>query len=455
MKTLKIAVIFALCACLLPGTCLADAALDAAFEAGRVTLREFPMAGIVLTEENVELSEETLSNGNPAPSEDFSAWLETVFPFSVSPDGRSALLTDGARVLTWDGEKARELRPSSERGVEDVYGNLATVMRVPYHTLFVNGDRIAWSPDGRYAAAGNVTMAIINIKLFIDPFLIDVTTGEIIQLAAYSDKFFNGDISGAPVGACFSRDGRYVCYMLYGNVGGHRSALVRFDLETDAMETCLSVTDTDYLGELWELRDGSLMTLVDVAADRRKTGGRAGIARYVRTGAGWMRFEQKLSIPYTAGYARRLYYSEASGEALGMIRSVGGSDIFFLSFRPDRGFEGMNRYWCFGEDGRLTSVSAEEAGRGMRTDPRSTELVRESILDAILSPDGRYGLFRTVLQGAWHLRLVRLSDMRAVEVAGIGPEDLQVLPTNRIISRWSDGVLLLALPGGVKAFTLE
>ena len=425
--------------------------LDAAFASGRATLREIPLAGLTIRPEDVVVPPGFESE---AQGDQLRQWIDTLYVVSLSPDGTTAMLTDGDQLLAWRQGKLRVILQSAARGVEDVNGNLTSLWKSPYKRYFGGyATEVAWSPDGRYAVITNGRTVLINARMEYNPHLIDMETGEVFLVAAYGKNMFK-DKTGAAVSACFSRDGRYVYYMLYGNAHGARTALVRYDLQTGQLEPCLSASDFDYYGNLCELKDGSFLIIQDVKTPKRE---QQRLARYLLTGSGWVRFPHKTLAPAaSAAYVNRMVYAPDSGYAL--VSYVSRAP-YFRRFRPDQGYNGLNEYWAF--DARsggvvpLTWEQMTEIGNSVMSGKIQPSLNYEYIMAMALSPDGEYALFETALNGGWHLRLVRLSDMSALEVGGIDPERLVTLPADRARIEWNGDVLLTLMRDRMCSLVIE
>ena len=438
-----------------------DTRLDAVFSSGQVRMREVQLAGIQLTAEDLVLPAEYQAALSENAAE-VTDWLASLYVLSVSPSGNSALLTDGQMLIAWNNGKARIVQPNLSRGVEDTYGNFQKIWSQPISALFrASGNDIAWSPDGRYASVTNSRSVLTMMRLENDPHLIDMETGDVFLLAAFNTKPLKGN-AAAPVAVCFSRDGQYVYYMLYGNISSRRTALLRYDLEAKHTEICCSVSDGDYYPRLWELQDGSLLIIQDVDPKYKTTMEHPSLARYTQTGSGWMRFEQKLPLEAVNAYTNHLEYSDASGYALVNIRVRFQSEVAFQCFRPDRDYAGLDNYWAFETGtGKAVRLTAEEI-RNLNTVTEGSDdplNAYEIIINEVLSPDGRYAVFHTSSKNdektARHLRLVRLSDMSAIEVRGIDPEALEVLPADRNAIEWNSDAVLILLRSGVKSFMIE
>ena len=107
--------------------------LDAAFASGRATLRDIPLAGLTIRPEDVVVPPGFESE---AQGEQLRQWIDTLYVVSLSPDGTTAMLTDGDQLLAWRQGKLRVILQSAARGVEDVNGNLTSLWKSPYKRYF-------------------------------------------------------------------------------------------------------------------------------------------------------------------------------------------------------------------------------------------------------------------------------------------------------------------------------
>ena len=381
-----------------------------------------------------------------------------VFPVSLSPDGRAALLADGQALYAWRDGKISPVLPNWTRGVRPLSANADKLWAQAYRMLAAgDATSVAWSPDGRYATVTSYRQTLLNARFDADPHLIDMETGEVFLTAAYGTKPAKDENAGAPTAACFSRDGRYVYYMLYGrNIGGCRTALTRYDLQTGRYELCCSATDLDYYPPLCELRDGSLLMLRDVATNRTRQQP-MGLARYAETGAGWMSFGQPFRAELTGARVTTLRYNADSGCALTVVTLGGQYSVLLQRFFPDRDYEGLGEAWAFdAESGALTAVSAAEATEALKAAVQAERPVPyETVFCAALSPDGRYALCKTASGGQLRLRMIRLSDMSAIPVSAPDEQELLTLPADRNTVLWCGDTLLISTQNGVKAFEIE
>ena len=447
-----------LAVCLLGGVTMAyagaddaDAYLDALFGKGKISLSEVPLGGIDLKAEDVTLSEEylaTVTQDGHTPDE----WIQALYPVSISPSGGQALLSDGNIALAFHNGRARQISVSQERSVADEYGNLEKLLSLPLASFFGLGQsRVVWSPDGRYATFYNWSRVLQMSRFEYDPYLIDMETGEFILLATYVGKPVKGQ-AAAPVAACFTRDGRYLYFMMYGNFG-YRTALLRYDLSAGKMETCCSVTDLDYYPQLSELRDGSLMLMRDADPRRnRKTVNKIGPVRYKGAGGGWMVFANTLPLDNQQLYAKEIMYSEQSGYGIMTAVNRKTGPGYLLRFLPDAGFTGLDEIWAFDSEAdsmvkmTLTELQEMDAEKGRKF---------ETFSACLLSPGGRYALCATVGQGEYHLRLVRLEDMKQVDIAGLDKSTVSGTAMNGSIPCWSGETVLLMKNKALTAFRFE
>ena len=429
--------------------------LGTLFTRGTLQLREVPPLGFEMTADNLHLNNEYLKAIEDAGLQ-VDEWLSALFAVSVSPSGKSAILSDGDYLYTWNDGKANPVRQNPDRGAADTNGNLQRLMSRPYSGMLGFGDgEISWSPDGKYAAITNCRSVIINMMLYYDPLLIDTETGDVFLAATYGRSLSKG-MAGAPTAACFSRDGKYVYYMIYGNAGGNRTSLLQYDIALNKAEIVCSVSNRDYYPSLCELQDGSLMILQDTDVNYTKTNERTGIARYKLTGAGWMRFSRYMLLEAASAYTNRMIYSAASGYALTNASSMKRNTSFYTCFLPDENFTGLDQYWAFDlVTGAPVNVPYDEIRALSGSETVDSTPKFEYIYSMTLSPDGQYAIFHTGLRDSHHLRLVRLIDMKSVEVSGIDPEELVVLPAERNSIVWNSDILLIRLKSGIRAFELE
>ena len=234
-----------LCMTLLCAALPALADLDAAFETGALKLKEVndftpEFEDFEVTEDMLEVMKEL------APDTNFRTMLENAVTgdpltvLSLAPSGNAAILeVNGYGVCCYEG-KYHVIFPGFFQGVEDTYGNMKgyfSLFMDKYRKYFDGYTGAVWSPDGRYAAVNSFDILVASrMSIFIDPMVIDMTTGEMILL----DTADTSEQPGASVSAaCFSRDGRYYYYVLYGRLPDARIYLCRCDLNTGEKEILL------------------------------------------------------------------------------------------------------------------------------------------------------------------------------------------------------------------------
>lgn len=442
----------------LPSSAFRDEVLDAAFEAGELSLTETELPA-VSAEDFVLVDEMWTAHGVEIPEDPYAMLEEDlesveITPFSCSPSGNSGLyLFDDVLVCMYEDEY-RIAYPSETRGAADEYGNLEKYMNALPRS-FPGREGVVYSPDGRYAAACHYEMALIDARYFIDPILIDLSTGEVFLTATYASKV-KEDNAGVATTACFSADGRYFYYMLYGKMHEHLTALYRYDLTTGETEFCCSASDCTYYPTLWEMPDGELIILEDTIKNVEHTG----VAVYSEAHGEWTFRSRQNPLPMENWYSKELLYSKNSGYAFaaGRIAWMYG-ETCFQCFRPGDDFEGMDRYYAVSPDGsKLLDLSADEVAElsAIIGPNNSSDLPdhMQTILCARLSPDGYYALLMT-----WDsaneakLYLVRLEDMSLKEVdAG----DIFVNPAASCqLLEWNGDTLLIRHKGGVKAYRFK
>ena len=156
--------------------------------------------------------------------------------YSLSPAGNSALiLTDDGLVAEYGGVR-NPVHMAEERGVPDTYGNLATFCRMQPVQL-LGEESVVYSPDGRYAAINNSYYVLMSMRAFFDPILIDLSTGEVFLAATYPNKMRDENMGMVTTGS-FSADGKYYYYMVYGSIvmQGSRMKLFRYDMATGVLQ---------------------------------------------------------------------------------------------------------------------------------------------------------------------------------------------------------------------------
>ncbi len=472
---------FLLCIALLCTALPALADLDTAFEAGNLKLVETDsvctpaVSDFKLTEDMLTVMAEL------APEMDVPAMVEEALKagpptaLSLAPSGNAAILElAGYGVCFFEG-KYHVIYPGASRGVEDTCGNRKDFfMRFAgnYRTSIDDYSGMIWSPDGRYVAISNMYVLFGGAKVgILAPMIIDVSTGEIILLDAFpTDKGFGQTVSAA----CFSRDGRYLYYILYGRFEDARICLCRCDLATGETEALLKSEERAFIPPLRELADGSLLINDN---NQTRTSEFGSVFRFAEKDGEWIL--EHIEGTATTRYASpsRLFYSEKSGYAVTLDNTLLVRPYSFQVFRPEEDFVGLDRYLCLSEEKdeviSLTGAELEAAATAAQElckdiEPKSRDnavnaLPFRCIEYAVMSPDGNYLLAVTVSTDdpiADYTRevcMIRLSDLAVRKVDGPDARSIALgayLNWRRAIE-WNTDTLIIVTDTGVKTYQFE
>lgn len=446
-------------------------AFDAAFEADALVLTEVQMPEIL--PEEFEFPEELWEMASIEKPEDPYADVEQFLPYSeivwlsLSPAGNSGFLTvDDSTVAYYNG-KYRILYPDLAHSVTDEYGKFEKYYQQAMIQILrlLGREGIIYSPDGRYAAITNIDQTLIYMNMFIDPILIDLSTGAILLTDTFSQKFMD-EKAGSMATACFSADNRYFYYYIYGNIGETRSALFRYDLETGETESCYSGTDLLYYPRLSETADGDLIILKDTY------NGSQGVVKLTCSQDSWSAEEHSFDLSTQYWYTNQMLYSAASGYAVASGRSMGlaQSNYAVQCIRIDEDFAGLNRYLAISkEDDQLLTLSAEEIqetldGLKEAGEDNTLQFPYQLILSTRLSPDGQYMLLHTQNTGTlgnpnriFHLYVVRLEDLAIREVTGLDPASIpfDILASYKPMIEWNTDTLIIGTDNGIRTYSFR
>ena len=450
--------------------------LDAAFDSGSLRLVETNSAAVnpqasdfEFTDDVKALLKESMGIG------DIDAALAMILKntefglLSKSPAGNSGLVSAGGTAVSFYNGKYHYVYPSS-KGAADEYSNLAW-----YYGLFSNQiksllgeEGIVYSPDGRYAFICNKRITLMQANLRIDPILLDLSTGELILTATYPNKLMSNDNPGAVTSAMFSSDNKYFYYVMFGRFGEARTCLNRYNLSSGETETCFTSPKNLYYPHLAELKDGSILLLNDAY---RNDEPESLVLASFRDGT-WELKEEKTKLTYKMFYATQLKYSPNAGLACLMGRAAGGdAAVAFQLIRPEKNFDGIDRFWCIRKDtNEMVSISPEEYQESIAADLQGREEGKsmqlsplypyQTILNAVFSPDGHYLLVNAINNSkegrSRNLFLIRLDDMALRKVSGLNAEKIRVLtlgldyPMN---IEWNTDELIIGTDDGIKTFT--
>ena len=454
---------------------LAD--LDTAFEAGNLKLVETDSVCTPAVSD-FELTEDMLTViAELAPEMDVPAMVEEALKagpptvLSLAPSGNAAILElAGYGVCFFEG-KYHVIYPGASRGVEDTCGNRKDFfMRFAgkYHTSIDDYSGVIWSPDGRYVAISNMYVLFGSAKVgILAPMIIDVSTGEMILLDALPvDKDFRQTVSAA----CFSRDVKYLYYVLYGRF---EDARVR-DLTTGETEVLLKTEERAFIPPLRELADGSLL-LNDNNQTRINEFG--SVFRFAEKDGEWILEHIEGTATTRCASPNRLFYSEKSGYAITLDSTLLGRAYSFQVLRPGEDFAGLDRYLCLSEEKdeviSLTGAELEDAATAAQElckdiEPKARENVFNAlpfrcIEHAVMSPDGNYLLAVTVSTDGpmadytRDLSLIRLTDLavRRVDGPDAGSITKGAYLSLRRAFEWNTDTLVIVTESGIKTYQFE
>ena len=452
-----------------------DGKLDAAFDSGDPRLTETESSSVAAQASDFVFSDEAKAflkeTGN---IDDLDAALAEALAetelglLSKSPAGNSGLvLAGGTAIALYDG-KYHYVYPSA-KGVADEYSNLEK-----YYAYFISRisallgeEGIVYSPDGKYAFICSKRITLMQMNLYIDPILLDLSTGEMILTATYPDRIMKDENAGAVTSAVFSSDNQSFYYVLYGRFGDARICLNRYDLGTGETESCFQSEKNLYYPHIAELEDGSILMLNDTARSEEAQGL---VIASCNDGA-WTLKEEKLRLEYGLFHATRLVYAPDAGLAclLGISAANNGSAVAFQLVSPEKDFDGIDTIWCIGKDTNdLIALSPDAYRESLTADVQNRKedasglsplYPYQTILNAVFSPDGRYLLLHTVSNSpegrSRNLFLVRLEDRTLRKVSGLDPEKIMVgspgmnYPMN---IEWNTEELIIGTDDGIKTF---
>ena len=348
-----------------------------------------------------------------AEEESIPMFIENqVSPAYVSPTGISSLYCiEGTPAGVYDGT-LRVLYPSTERGAEDSYGKLTNYIQ-QFGRLLRMGVP-SWSHDGRYAVLSAYNLMLQYDCSFMDPTIIDLTTGELFITNAFDDDIKSeGEVLCA---ACFSPDDRYLYYLMCGFYNGGNMALYRYELETGINER-LTVSDQMidlpfmYMNENEELfypvRGNSTLGI--------------GFICLKEEDGKWT--EEFIGAENQLSSHKTFLYSDNSGYALQSMNILNNKMSCFQVFALNEGITGEEPYWTIrfdedAENAELVELDKEEVEfKGTADD---LEEARNAMADylpvhwVMLSPDGYYAFLYYGQVGGGRLVVVSLETMGTV-----------------------------------------
>ena len=439
---------------------------DAAFDAGNLTLVETATASRKPAWYDIEITDGMRAfiarNGG---AEDPEALLAEKAPewesvlVSASPAGCSGIVYSesfgNSMAMALYNGKYRIIYPrvdeNAEETAEGVFGFWMTFMS---RLDSIIGDQaVLYSPDGRYAVIPNT----YGMMTFAGA-LIDLSTGEMFSFVepAYEN-------SGLGIGVAFSRDSRYLYYVLGGLF------IYRYELDTGMQTLCTTIDPHIGRPVLAELADGSLLMadrdLVKIAAE---------------TEDGWIFTDYKPDWP-SGLLPGTVEYSPGTGMICQTGRVPNNSFDMNIVFRINLQGENLDDrdvFYCISrEPHEVVTLSPDELqaafeaatveaknAKGRTVTRFVPNLLPYEFIEKILfSPDGRYMLLKTIAYGdpakddarGTKLFLIRLSDMAIREITGL--DAAQICYSRYLPARieWNTEELLISTEDGIRSFVLS
>ena len=445
-------------------------ALDKAFDSNKLYLQRVEMP--IIKAENFAFPDamwdalDITKPLDPYADLDIEISNSNIVLYSLSQTGKSGILEiDNAKVAYYNGEY-RIIYPSSTRGVPDEYGNLSKFCSTALRSL-IGDEGVVYSHDGRYASLFNTDISLMKGQFFLDPIVIDLSTGEAILTATYQNKA-REDNAGVVTTACFSADDRYLYYILYGRTSDYRTTLYRYDFKTSSTEKCFTGYDTTYYPKLSETMDGSLIIINDTML----SDGRSGLVDMSISNGIWESSEYGESVTIKYWYASRLMYSQNTGNAIltGNSRLSQGINFACQYFRPDDEIWKLDEFLTVSlETDEIEVISASNIESIVKTWSQDGKSLIDfpycRILCAQLSPDGNYLLLLTSNHIGTEdetemqkLLLVRLDDMETREIMGINANQILFGSAGnsfRPTIEWNCDTLLINTADGIAAYCFE
>ena len=443
-----------------------DQHLDQAFQDNNLQLvgKEWPS----FTIDQFEFSPEMLAAAGVSEDYLISEEIQTSFAqsnieiVSLSPTENSGLVSiDNTGAASYYNGKYHVLFPSATRGVEDINENLQKYRSFPSFVRMIGEEGVVYSHDGRYAVALRNSLVVQNGSMYLDPILIDLSTGEIILTQTYGNRIMQPG-AGAVVTSCFSADNKYFYYVLMGSTTDDRFALYRYDLSKESTELCCSIPYRTYSPNLYETTDGAFI-LVD---DTTNVNDNTGIITIKMQNGGWTVDRNLYSLPSKYWNVTKQLYSANSGYSLYYGRTANDIYALFMVVKPDEELVGLNQYYAIDRESNQVVVVDVDNIEELLIQAVDKEAARIStaafpyyvIQKALLSPDGFYVLFLTRNgQDDAHLFLVKLDTLEVREVSGIDPLVIPVAALAKYppIIEWNSSTLVIGTDNGIEMFELK
>ena len=367
--------------------------------------------------------------------------------------------TDEAKAALADAENIEDIDAALAERLQNTEFLLISKSPSGNSGLVSAGETAVAFYNGKYAFICNRQFTLMKWIYFIDPILLDLSTGELILTATYPDNPIKDDHARAVTSAMFSSDNQYFYYVLIGTRGEPGTCLNRYHLSTGETETCFTSEKRMYLPQIAELEDGSILLLGDAEKDRSSQ--YLVIASF--NNGTWVFKEEEIKLSFHLFYTRRIIYSSNAG----LVCLVGTPESYdrvsgaFQLIHPENNFDGIDKFWCIKTGtNELISFSPEEYQELAEPDAQNEDEDKSyepqylTIWNAVFSPDGRYLLLFTINPVERNLLLLRLEDMTLQKVSGLDAWEIVVstkdYPKN---FEWNTDELIITTNKGIKTFT--
>lgn len=389
---------------------------------------------------------------------------ETIQPLAASLDGSIWLYSMDSLPVVYRNGELTAVTANPARGAADQGNEQLDKISYSLDTMLERGG-IAWSPDGRYAALTFPRQFLTYAKIY-DLILIDLENGDMfLAESTPADKsLINGGF--APLYARFDESGKFLYYIIYGDLGEDtRAALRRYDVETGLAETvCASPVLLAWPG-LYPDIEGQLRCLIDTL----RINEHSGILSFSQNGDAWQATPEYFSAPGEFQYARNMQYSMDSGFTLLDCTDRQTGSLSYISILNDSDMAAASSTAVMipkNHSGRAERVQINEdfLNRAGVSQDRENSAIPSSpwkqVVRSSLSPDGYFALLLTVSDSVPALELMDLETLTLAEVSL--PESVQ-LHTQNINSaslsssalEWIDGnQVLLSTAEGNTVFQL-
>lgn len=395
---------------------------------------------------------------------DIDTMLTDYEVISISPDGNTVLLRADSIWLAIRGDTIMPLFKTQERGAADEYGNLAKVMQT--HRYASSAGSVAWSRDGRYFTLTDVKRSLIYMQYYTDLFIFDTSTGEAFLGATYENRFSKGN-AGTVIQTVFDDTGRYIYYVLYGQIHEYPVSLMRYDMKTGESVLCYNGPE---FAAYPNLRFDHMGRLINIK-DTRKSDDMSGLNVYTLSPSGWVNAGITSTVPMALGYPKWLDYSSANHHGLLVrVNRVYGLNLVSVFSMVDNG-EGLNQ---------LLTIDSLDANKAFLVDMTEDHIMAQveqlpategaiasyrhkgvRICNAQLSPDGKYAIILADEDDNYRLLLLNMDDLslRPIE-CDIGlslsasfdtalsaryPQGINWVSGTKIIMNTDDGIKLIEL----------